>query len=137
MTRIIFKYAVILFLALAGLKFLEFQFFSQQMSLEIYVMIIATIFLLAGFFLSRYMPLKQNTNPATADINQDQLNRFSPREQQVLVLLSHGYTNKEIAKSLEISPNTVKTHTRRVFEKLGVNNRTQAVSEAKLLNIIN
>ncbi len=136
MLRIVCKYAFILFIALSGLKFLEFQFFSQKLSLEIYLMIVATVFLLAGYFLSKYFSDKKTPINLAAEIDQQRLDEFSPREQQVLLLLSHGYTNKEIAKSLSISPNTVKTHTRNVFGKLGVTNRTQAVSEARILNII-
>lgn len=48
------------------------------------------------------------------------------REQEVLALLAHGMSNAEIAHELFLSVDTIKTHVRRVFNKLGVNNRTQA-----------
>jgi len=46
-----------------------------------------------------------------------------------------GLTNKEIARSLDISPNTVKTHLKSLYQKIGANNRTQAVSQAIELSI--
>ncbi len=49
MWRPIIKYGLILFVALSGLKLLEFQFFSYKMSLEIYLGTIAILFLLIGF----------------------------------------------------------------------------------------
>ncbi|TQV81432.1 response regulator transcription factor [Aliikangiella coralliicola] len=135
MWRLILKYALILFAALSGFKFLEYQFFSHKMTLETYLVIIATIFLLLGFFVSRYFLLK--ASPADEpEIDLERLAEFSQREQEILLFLSHGYTNKEIAKSLDISPNTVKTHMSSLFGKLDVNNRTQAVAEAKSLRII-
>jgi two-component system, NarL family, response regulator LiaR len=48
------------------------------------------------------------------------------REQEVLALLTLGLSNAEIAHELFLSVDTIKTHVRRVFNKLGVNNRTQA-----------
>jgi NarL family two-component system response regulator LiaR len=48
------------------------------------------------------------------------------REQEVLALLALGLSNAEIAHELFLSVDTIKTHVRRVFSKLGVNNRTQA-----------
>ncbi len=51
---------------------------------------------------------------------------LSMREQEVLALLALGATNPEIARTLFLSVDTVKTYVRRVFSKLGVNNRTQA-----------
>ncbi len=48
------------------------------------------------------------------------------REQEVLALLALGLSNAEIAHELFLSVDTIKTHVRRVFNKLGVNNRTQA-----------
>jgi DNA-binding CsgD family transcriptional regulator len=52
---------------------------------------------------------------------------LSRREREVLDLLSEGQTNREIARHLFISEVTVKTHLRRVYSKLGVRNRTEAV----------
>lgn len=55
---------------------------------------------------------------------------FTPREMQVLNCLVNGLSDKEIAKSLSISGATVKLHISHVFEKMGVSDRTQAVTEA-------
>jgi DNA-binding NarL/FixJ family response regulator len=55
---------------------------------------------------------------------------LSPREQEVLALLALGRTNAEIGEQLFLSVDTVKTYVRRVFAKLGVNNRTQAAMRA-------
>jgi DNA-binding NarL/FixJ family response regulator len=55
---------------------------------------------------------------------------LSPREQEVLALLALGCTNAEIGRQLFLSVDTVKTYVRRVFAKLGVNNRTQAAMRA-------
>ena len=135
MLKLILKYAWILFIALAGFKFLEYQFFSHKMTLEIYLMVISTIFLLLGILGAWYFIPEKIVEKKT-EIDQQKLDQFSDREQQMLLFLSLGYTNKEIANTLEISPNTVKTHLSNLFEKLQVSNRTQAVSEAKLLKII-
>ncbi len=137
MWKIILKYALILFLFLSSFKFLEFQFFSRKLTLELYLILVATAFLLIGFFVSRRFTKATVTFiEKEPELDQQQLAKLSGREQEMIVFLSQGYTNKEIAKSLAISPNTVKTHLSRLFDKLGVSNRTQAVAEAKLLNII-
>lgn len=51
---------------------------------------------------------------------------LTPRERAVVELVSQGMTNKEIARSLDISPATVKAHVERIIAKLGVTDRTQA-----------
>ena len=51
---------------------------------------------------------------------------FSVREREVLALLALGRSNAQIARELFLSIDTIKTYVRRVFTKLGVNNRTQA-----------
>nr|WP_269815670.1 response regulator transcription factor [Parvularcula mediterranea] len=61
---------------------------------------------------------------------------LSSRECAVLELLGQGMANKEIARALEISPNTVKTHLSHLFEKLDVSRRAQAVMKAKELSLI-
>jgi DNA-binding CsgD family transcriptional regulator len=54
--------------------------------------------------------------------------RLTPREREVMVLVSSGYLNREIAEQLDISPETVKHHLRLIYPKLGVHNRVQAVN---------
>ncbi len=55
---------------------------------------------------------------------------LSKREVQILQMVAYGSTTKEVAHDLGISPHTVKTHLERIFEKLGANDRAQAVAIA-------
>jgi ATP/maltotriose-dependent transcriptional regulator MalT len=60
----------------------------------------------------------------------------SERELEVLQLLAAGRSNKEIANHLNVSPNTVKTHVAKLFEKLEARRRTEAISRARELGMI-
>jgi DNA-binding NarL/FixJ family response regulator len=55
---------------------------------------------------------------------------LSRREKEILQKVAYGATTKEVAHDLGISPHTVKTHLERIFEKLGANDRAQAVAIA-------
>jgi DNA-binding NarL/FixJ family response regulator len=55
---------------------------------------------------------------------------LSRRETEILQKVAFGATTKEVARDLDISPHTVKTHLERIFEKLGANDRAQAVAIA-------
>jgi DNA-binding CsgD family transcriptional regulator len=61
---------------------------------------------------------------------------LSARELDVLSLLSKGFTNRAIADDLFISPNTVKTHTIKIYQKLQAGNRTEAIVKAKTYGLI-
>lgn len=61
-------------------------------------------------------------------INQNPLGTLTRRELEVLSLLAAGQSNKQIAETQSVSPNTVKFHVRNLFEKLGVHSRSQAVA---------
>ena len=61
---------------------------------------------------------------------------ITPRELEILELIAQGLSNKEIAERVFVSENTVKTHSSRVFDKLGARRRTQAVQLGKELRLI-
>ena len=61
---------------------------------------------------------------------------LSAREQEVLEVLARGASNREIARVLMIALNTVKRHVKAILEKLGVSNRTQAVTRALYLGLL-
>ncbi|WP_243375636.1 response regulator transcription factor [Sandarakinorhabdus cyanobacteriorum] len=61
---------------------------------------------------------------------------LTPREVEVLQLLAAGQANKEMARTMGVSPNTVKTHLARLFEKLGASSRTEAIARARVLGIL-
>ncbi|MDX3574649.1 response regulator transcription factor, partial [Streptomyces sp. ID05-47C] len=56
---------------------------------------------------------------------------LTPRERDILTQLSRGLPNRDIARALFISETTVKTHLRRIYDKLGVDTRSGAVAVAK------
>lgn len=58
---------------------------------------------------------------------------LTPKERQVLQLLSKGFTYKEIAKPLDVSPETVKKHLKNIYRKLNAGNKIEALQKVKLL----
>jgi DNA-binding NarL/FixJ family response regulator len=71
-----------------------------------------------------------------ANAASDPLPSLSPREREVLALVADGRSNPEIARALYLGEATVKTHLLHVFEKLGVNDRTRAVTRAMELGVL-
>lgn len=69
-------------------------------------------------------------NLQTSGQADSELSQLTDRQRQVLVLLSRGMTNKDIAEALMISPNTVKRHLKVIFKTLGVHTRAAAVAKA-------
>lgn len=137
MKPIIIRYSLLLFAALALFKGLEYAFFGHRIALDLYLGLTAVAFLLIGALAIRYMwPKVEIRQPPQEPVNPQVLAQYSVRERQLLVLLAQGYTNKEIAQALHLSPNTIKTHLKKLFVKLDVTNRTQASAEAKMLNLL-
>jgi ATP/maltotriose-dependent transcriptional regulator MalT len=62
--------------------------------------------------------------------------RLSARERAVVLLMGHGLSNKRIARQLSIAPETVKSHAKRIFWKLMVQSRAQAVYRASTLGLL-
>jgi DNA-binding CsgD family transcriptional regulator len=136
MWRTIILYALALALAAAGLEWLRWRYLVHAFSTEIYIAIIALGFVALGIWAGR----KLTPAPRPAEfIRNDAAVRslgLTARECEILGLLASGESNKEMARRLEISPNTVKTHLARVFEKLDVQRRVQAIEKARWLALI-
>src|SRR6476469_6315273 len=81
----------------------------------------------------RQVGLGRTVFPPQADRTAFEL---SEREREVLDLMASGATNREIAGSLYLSPNTVKEHTSGLFRKLEVRNRTEAVQRAQRIGLL-
>jgi LuxR family maltose regulon positive regulatory protein len=84
-------------------------------------------------------PVTETEEDASTKSKVDQSGLIEPlseREIEVLQFLAKGLTNQVVATRLFISLHTVKAHTRNIYSKLGVNNRTQAVDKARTLGIL-
>jgi ATP/maltotriose-dependent transcriptional regulator MalT len=141
MKRIIVLYALALALLLGLLKFLEYRYFVKQLSVELYMAVIATLFTGLGIWLGLQLlrsKRKPETGQAKPSIDQEKIKelQISPREYEVLQLINKGYSNQEIADSLFVSLSTIKTHSSNLFVKLNVKRRTQAIQTAKELNLV-
>lgn len=83
--------------------------------------------LTSRFFEYFQQTFRNETAKAEAETEENLLNELTQREEEVLELLTQGITYKGVANKLFISETTVKTHVNNIFQKLQVNDRTQAV----------
>jgi DNA-binding NarL/FixJ family response regulator len=136
MLRTILIYSALLAAGSLGLQWLQYQYVVRAYPGEVYIALVALAFLGLGVWVGAR--LFRRTPPAGFEPNtrvQSTLG-ISERELQVLELLAAGRSNKEIASQLDVSPNTVKTHVAKLFEKLEVRRRTEAILRARELGMI-
>jgi len=143
---------VLLYGLLAGvlivvLQLVEYRWLVVEHSVEIYGGLVAAVFATLGIWLGLRLTRRGETVvvrevmvPAPVTFVRDQTKLESlgitPRELEILELIAEGLSNKEIATRVYVSENTVKTHSSRVFDKLGARRRTQAVQLGKELRLI-
>lgn len=147
MKRHVLIFGIIGGILIALLKWSEYRFLVIEHSIEIYGGLVAAIFALLGIWLGLKLTRKQDNIvvrevpvPAGAPFIPDQKKReelsITPRELEILELIAQGMSNREIAEKLFVSENTVKTHSSRVFDKLGARRRTQAVQFGKEFGLL-
>lgn len=130
-------YGVLLAAGTLALQWLDYLRLARAHSGDIYTFLISLAFLVLGVFLGARV-IGGGRKPTTFDGNpkaQAALG-ISARELAVLKEIAAGRSNKEIARSLNVSPNTVKTHVARLFEKLDAKRRTDATHKARELGIV-
>lgn len=118
------------------MQWLEYQYFLKAYPTEFYIAILATIFVGLGIWIgTRLTPEKSLKDFKRNEAAISSLG-LSVREYEVLEHLAIGKSNKEIARDLHISPNTIKTHVSQIFQKLDVQRRAQAVQVARELHLV-
>lgn len=136
MWRSIAIYGALLAAGAFALQWLDYQRMARAYPGDIYIFLIAAAFLGLGIFVG--VRVFAGPAPAPFDGNpkaQASLG-ISPREMDILKELAAGHSNKEIAANLNVSPNTVKTHVARLYEKLDAKRRTDAIHKARQLGIM-
>ncbi len=149
----ILLYAVSLVLILIGLQVVQYKLLLVNHSYELYILCIAILFTGLGIWLALKL-MKPKTEIQTVivektvlvkELSESELQKIekqiqqlgiSSREIEVLQLMAQGLSNQEIANRLFISLHTIKTHSSRLFEKMDVKRRTQAIEKARQLHII-
>lgn len=136
MVRIVVLYAIALAAGAALLAWLEYNYVTRVFAGEIYILIIAAGFSALGGWAGWRLTRRKNSQ--TFEKNEAAIRSLgiSAREYETLELLAEGLANKEIARKLGVSPNTVKTHLAKLYEKLGAARRTEAVGKARDLSLI-
>jgi len=134
-------------LLVASLRFIEYRFLVLEHSIEIYSGLIALLFAAVGIRLGLTLTKTREVTvirevavaaPIEFARNEQQVAALAitPRELDILDQIAAGKSTREIAQDLFVSENTVKTHASRLYDKLGVNRRTQAVQEARRLGLL-
>ena len=137
MLKTVLIYGFALAAGAVALQWLEYQMWARAHAGTIYIALIAAAFLGLGIWVGRRL---FRSEPRASDFTPNDRAQASlgitEREREVLQLLADGRSNKEIAARLELSPNTVKTHVARLFEKLQVARRTEAIQLARELGLV-
>lgn len=134
-------------LLIFALKITEYRFLVVEHSVEIYGGLIAALFAGLGIWLGLTLTRRKpqviirevSVVPGEPFVpNQRRIEELgiTARELEILGLIAGGLSNREIAGRLFVSENTVKTHSSRLFDKLGAHRRTQAVQIAKTARLI-
>jgi DNA-binding CsgD family transcriptional regulator len=137
LARTILPYALALAVAAAALQWLQSRYAMRLVSAELYVALLAVAFVALGIWAGRLLtPRPAPAGPFERNEAAIRSLGLTARECEILERLASGESNKEMARALGISPNTVKTHVARVYEKLEAPRRMQAVEKARLLGVI-
>ncbi|MDQ4079156.1 MAG: LuxR C-terminal-related transcriptional regulator [Gemmatimonadota bacterium] len=151
MKKHILLYGLLGGVLVALLKLIEFRYLVVEHSVAIYGGLIAALFAGLGIWLGlrltrshttvvEHVVVREVPVPVRAPFVRDdravEALGITPRELEILELIAAGLSTREIAERIFVSENTVKTHSRRLFDKLGAKRRTQAVQLGKERRLI-
>ena len=136
MKKTIFVFSALIIALLVLFRLSRYSYVSEDISVELTIGSIAVIFFLVGIYINKKTLHREKSKPTLIDHKKIEALGISKREYEVLILISKGMSNKEIADSLFVSESTVKTHVSNLLLKLDAERRTQAIKKAKELQIL-
>ncbi|MBT8262080.1 MAG: response regulator transcription factor [Bacteroidia bacterium] len=138
MKKTIAVFTLLILALLTLFQLSQYSVTSGSLKIEFVAAGTALLFLVIGFFLNRKASSGDQINSEEKKIDNQKIAQLgiSNREYEILIEISEGLSNKEIADKLFVSESTIKTHVSNLFSKLDVKRRTQAIQQAKALNII-
>ena len=129
-------YGALLAAGTVALQWIDYQQLALAHPAHIYTFVTAAGFLALGVYIGARVIARPQPSAFDGNAKAQAALGISPRELVVLHEIAAGRSNKEIADHLNVSPNTVKTHAARLFEKLGAKRRTEAINKARELGIV-
>lgn len=143
MKDIVLRFGLLAFALLVLFKLSKYSLFFKRSNNEWTIIAFAALFLALGFLINRFLsspkaPLLASQAAIIVEYNTEKLKTLgiSKREYEVLQEIAHGLSNQEIAAKLFISESTVKTHVSNLLLKLDAKRRTQAITNAKKIGIL-
>lgn len=147
MRKTVLLYGLLGGVLIVALKLIEYRWLVVEHSFEIYGGLVAAVFASVGIWLGHRLTRRTGTvvvrevmvkAPVIFMRDQGKVESLgiTPRELEILELISAGLSNKEIAARVYVSENTIKSHSSRIFDKLGAQRRTQAVRRGRELRLI-
>lgn len=136
MKKTIFVFSALIIALLALFQLSEYAVISGDLKIEIAIAIIAIVFFFIGIYINKKNTVKQPSALGKIDELKIKELEITAREYDVLKHISEGLSNKEIGEKLFVSESTVKTHVSNLLVKLHAKRRTQAIKNAKQLQII-
>ena len=137
MLRTVLIYGLALALGAVALQWVEYRTWARGHVTEVYVTLVALAFMGLGIWVGARL-FRPRARAGEFELNTRALASLgiTEREHEVLRQLAAGRSNKEIARRLNLSPNTVKTHIARLYAKLEAARRTEAILRARELRLI-
>ena len=136
MKKTILVFASLAIALLALFQISKYNLLTGNTRIELVIAITAVLFLVLGIYLHKKSLSKDSKSTTQIDHNKIAELGISKREYEVLVKVSKGFSNKEIADQLFVSESTIKTHVSNILVKLDAKRRTQAIQKAKELAIL-
>jgi DNA-binding NarL/FixJ family response regulator len=134
--KTILVFALLIFALLLLFQLSNYAMISGNLNVEIVVAVIAVVFFFIGVYLNKRSLNKQMNSSTEINYKKIEELEISKREYEVLLAISDGLSNKEIANKLFVSESTIKTHVSNLLVKLNAKRRTHALQIAKDLQII-